>query len=150
MHCINLRFSSVATRPFPSELGWRSLLRRRLTSSTSVATRQCSNAFGIALAAPSVGVRRGFTARCGPRGCWRGTSSRATMCSTPSVRNIWWNIPTCSTRGPTWTLEGQACRGERTDARANTMPSCLASPNSDATRQCLKASFHHCAHCSLA
>ena len=40
MHCINLRFSSVATRPFPSELGWRSLLRRRLTSSTSVATRQ--------------------------------------------------------------------------------------------------------------
>ena len=32
----------------------------------------------------------------------------------------------------------------------NTMPSCLASPNSDATRQCLKASFHHCAHCSLA
>ena len=99
MHCINLRFSSVATRPFPSDLsslqskatggraprtqtrlgsigdallcrdsvvlmrawhyarcsigsskldtalaapslGWRSLLRRRLTSSTSVATRQ--------------------------------------------------------------------------------------------------------------
>ena len=45
------------------------------------------------------------------------TSSRATMCSTPSVRNIWWNIPTCSTHGPTWTLEGQACRGERTDAK---------------------------------
>ena len=107
-----------------------------------------SSKLDTALAAPSVGVRRGFTARCGPRGCWRGTSSRATMCSTPSVRNIWWrtsrrldrarplvacyrrdarrsnsithlpfgwNIPTCSTHGPTWTLQGQACRGERTD-----------------------------------
>ena len=105
MHCINLR------RP-PSRLGHS---QANLSSSNSDATRQYSSKLDTALAAPSVGVRRGFTARCGPRGCWRGTSSRATMCSTPSVRNIWWNIPTCSTHGPTWTLEGQACRGERTD-----------------------------------
>ena len=100
-----LWFSSVAPQPSESELSWHSAWHR----------------FISALAAPSVGVRRGFTARCGPRGCWRGTSSRATMCSTPSVRNIWWNIPTCSTHGPTWTLEGQACRGERTDAKPSAM-----------------------------
>ena len=34
MHCINLRFSSVATRPFPSDL----------SSSNSDATRQCLKA----------------------------------------------------------------------------------------------------------